>query len=99
MVAADETQWASHQFGQSLNLLSEIGGEPQTAVDQIPQHHHLVGLHPMHQRQQGVESGPIAIAWQGHPEALKHFRLAKVQIGHQQELPLRIPDRPLGQQL
>jgi hypothetical protein len=44
-----------------------------------------MGRHPMHKCQQGIEGGPIAIAWQGHPKALKDLRFAQVQICHKQE--------------
>ncbi|MFN9959515.1 MAG: hypothetical protein ACK55I_41020, partial [bacterium] len=57
------------------------------------------GLELMHQLQQGVEGGPVTIAGQGHAKALKHFRFPQVQICHQQQPPLRIPNRPLGQEL
>ena len=61
VVAADQPQRAVQQLRQGVQLGPQLGGEPQSAVDQVAQHDHLLGPQPGRQLQQGVEGGGVAI--------------------------------------
>jgi hypothetical protein len=68
-------------------------------MDQITEHHHLLGKEAVGQLQQGIEAGGIPIAGQGHAMGLEQLGFAEMEIGHQQGALLRIPHGPLGEQI
>lgn len=99
VVAIDQPQRATQQLGEGHQLLPQFGGEAHPAMDQIPEHHHLLGKKAVGQLQQGIEAGGIPIAGQGHAMGLKQLGFAEMEIRHQQGALLRIPHRPRGQQI
>ena len=99
VVAIDQPQRTAQQFGKGYQFLPQLGGEPQPAMDQIAEHHHLGRPETLGQLQQGIEAGRIPIAGQGHPVGLEQLSLAQVEVRRQQGALLRIPHGPLGQQI
>ena len=99
VVAIDQPQRATEQFGKGHQFLPQFGGDAHPTMDQIPKHHHLLGKEAVGQLQQGIEAGGIPIAGQGHAMGLEQLGFAEMEIRHQQGALLRIPHGPLGQQI
>jgi len=99
VVAIDQPQRATEQFGKGHQFLPQFGGDAQPTMDQIPKHHHLLGKEAVGQLQQGIEAGGIPIAGQGQAMGLEQLGFAEMEIRHQQGALLRIPHGPLGQQI
>jgi len=92
MVAADQAERAAQQGRQGRQLLAQLGGEAEAAVDQVAEDHHLPGAPVVGQIQKGIEGAPIAVAGQGDAVGLEGFGLAEMQIGKQQQPLGWIPD-------
>lgn len=99
VVAIDQPQRAPQQFGQGHQFLPQFGGEAHPTMDQVTEHHHLLGKEAVGQLQQSIEGRGIPIAGQGDAMGLKQLGFAEMEIGHQQGALPGIPNGPLSQQI
>jgi hypothetical protein len=78
MVAADQLQGTAQELWEGPDLCAQFGGEPQAAMDQIPQHHHLLGLQRCGEIEQLIEIAQVAITGQRDAAGLEAFGFAQM---------------------